>query len=53
MTTFVGVEAQAGHFDSYIQGVDFIEDSAIFKPCVNTKNMFKQTILKWPVVGHR
>ena len=35
MITFARVETQKNHFDSHIQaGTEFVEDSAIFEPCV-------------------
>ena len=31
------IKTQKNDFDLYIQGFEFTEDSAIFKPCVNTQ----------------
>ena len=44
MTTFAGVEAQKNHFNSYMQGFEFIEDLAILKPCVNRYNTYIKQI---------
>ena len=35
MTTCAGVKAQKNHFDLYIQGVEFIEDSAFSNQAID------------------